>query len=95
MERVKTGNGKQIPRKLVGHWVSSHNQNMKLESTVDQIRTGGRLVYNDGRPGHQGVHATVVTVDATGMTVQFEDRADTSYIAFTDKGWMEHIGVVN
>ena len=67
---------------------------MKLRSTVDQIKKGGRIVYNDGRPGHKDVFATVLTVNSKGMTVQFEDRADTSYIAFSDRGWMDFIEVV-
>ena len=68
---------------------------MKLRSTLDQIKPGGRIVYNDGRPGHKGVQATVVEVDAKGMTVQFEDRADTSRIAFSDRAWMEFIEVAD
>jgi hypothetical protein len=32
-------------------------------------------------------------VDAEGMTVQFEDRADTTYIRFTDRRWMDFISV--
>lgn len=64
---------------------------MKRASTIDQIKAGGRLIYDDGRPGHNGVYAAILAVDAKGMTVQFEDRADTSRIAFSDKGWMEHI----
>jgi hypothetical protein len=68
---------------------------MKLNSTIDQIKQGGRIVYNDGRPGHKGVLATVLAVDAKGMTVQFEDRADTTRIAFSDRGWMDFIDVAN
>ena len=64
---------------------------MRIQSTVDQIKKGGRIVYNDGRPGHKGVFATVLEGDQNGMTVQFEDRADTSYIAFSDRGWMDFI----
>lgn len=67
---------------------------MKLRSTVGQIKKGGRIVYNDGRAGHTDVFATVVAVDAKGMTVQFEDRADTNYIAFSDRGWMDFIETV-
>lgn len=67
---------------------------MKLRSTVDQIKKGGRIVYNDGRAGHTDVFATVVAVAANGMTVQFEDRADTNYIAFSDRGWMDFIETV-
>lgn len=68
---------------------------VKLAGTVDQIKKGGRIVYDDGRPGHSEVFATVIEVDGKGMTVQFEDRADTSFIAFSDKGWMEHIEPVD
>jgi hypothetical protein len=68
---------------------------MKLRGTVDQIKKGGRIVYNDGRPGHQGVSAVVVSVNAKGMTVQFEDRADTSHITFSDKRWMDFIEVAD
>lgn len=64
---------------------------MRIQSTVDQLKKGGRIVYNDGRPGHKGVCATVLAVDQKGMTVQFEDRADTSHIAFSDRGWMDFI----
>ena len=61
---------------------------------MDQIRKGGRIVYNDGRPGHQGVEATVLAVDSRGMTVQFDDRADTTYIPFSEPRWMEFIEIV-
>ena len=64
---------------------------MKIRGTIDQIKPGSRIVYNDGRPGHAGVTATVLAVDGKGMTVQFEDRADTSRIAFADKAWMDFI----
>ena len=65
---------------------------MKLR-TRDEIRKGGRVSYNDGRPGHRGVEATVLAVDPKGMTVQFDDRADTTYIQFSDKQWMDFIEV--
>lgn len=68
---------------------------MRIQSTVDQIKKGGRIVYNDGRPGHKGVIATVLAVDTKGMKVQFEDRADTSHIAFSDRGWMDFIGLAD
>jgi len=68
---------------------------MKLNSTIDQIKQGRRIIYNDGRPGHKGVMATVIAVDGKGMTVQFEDRADTSRIAFSDKAWMDFIELAN
>lgn len=68
---------------------------MKLNSTVDQIKKGGRIIYNDGRPGHSGVLATVLALDTKGMTVQFDDRADTTRIAFSDRGWMAFIEVAD
>lgn len=67
---------------------------MKTKSKTDQIKKGGRIVYDDGRPDHKGVQATVLAVDTKGMTVQFDDRADTSRIAFSDREWMEFIKVV-
>ncbi len=66
---------------------------MKPNSTLDQIKKGGRIVYDDGRPGHRGVMATVLAVGKRGMVVQFDDRADTNHIAFSDRGWMEFIEV--
>ena len=68
---------------------------MKLRGTTDQIKKGGRIVYNDGRPGHKNVFATVLAVDAEGMTVQFEDRADTTRIAFSDRVWMDFVEVAD
>ena len=66
---------------------------MKLNFTPDQIKKGVRIVYNDGRPGHTGALATVLAVDKKGMTVQFDDRADTNRIAFSDRKWMDFIEV--
>lgn len=66
---------------------------MKLR-VQDQVKEGSRISYDDGRPGHQGVEATVLAVDREGMRVQFEDRADTTYIRFSDKAWMEFIEVL-
>ena len=75
--------------------VGQHNQCMKLCGTVDQIKIGGRIVYNDGRPGHSGVLATVLDVEPKGMTVQFDDRADATYIGFADHQWMDFIEVAD
>jgi hypothetical protein len=57
------------------------------------IAAGSRILYDDGRLGHQGVAAAVLAVDADGMTVQFEDRADTNCIRFSDSTWMDFIKV--
>jgi len=64
-------------------------------NVVHQIRKGGRIIYNDDRPGHDGVEATVLSVDAAGMLVQFDDRADTTHIQFADRGWMDFIEVAD
>ena len=66
---------------------------MKL-NVAYQVKAGGRISYNDGRPGHEGVEATVLAVDAKGMTVQFDDRADTTYIQFSDPRWMDFLSVL-
>jgi sRNA-binding protein len=58
-----------------------------------QVKVGGRISYNDGGRGHQNVEATVLEVDREGMRVQFDDRADTTYIRFSDRAWMDFIDV--
>jgi preprotein translocase subunit YajC len=64
---------------------------MRSLGTIDQIKPGSRIVYNDGRPGHSGIFGDVLAVDAKGMTVQFEDRADRTRITFSDRAWMDFI----
>jgi hypothetical protein len=64
---------------------------MRSLGTIDQIKPGSRIIYNDGRLGHSGIFGDVLTVDAKGMTVQFEDRADITRIAFSDRAWMDFI----
>jgi hypothetical protein len=64
---------------------------MRPLGTIDQIKPGSRIIYNDGRLGHSGIFGDVLTVDAIGMTVQFEDRADITRIAFSDRAWMDFI----
>lgn len=64
---------------------------MRPLGTIDQIKPGSRIVYNDGRVGHSGIFADVLSVDAKGMTVQFEDRADRTRVTFSDRAWMDFI----
>ncbi len=67
---------------------------MKLNEAY-QVSVGGRVFYDDGRPGHNGVEATVLEVtDGHGMLVQFEDRADTTYVRFSDRKWMDFLRVI-
>ena len=66
---------------------------MRPLGTIDQIKPGCRIVYNDGRAGHSGIFADVLSVDAKGMMVQFEDRADSSRITFSDRAWMDFIEI--
>jgi hypothetical protein len=61
---------------------------------AERIKKGSRIAYNDGRPGHQHVEAAVLEVDRRGMTVQFDDRADTTRILFSDRKWMDFIAVL-
>ncbi len=67
---------------------------MRPLGTIDQIKSGSRIVYNDGRAAHSGVFADVLLVDAKGIMVQFEDRADRTRINFTDRAWMDFIELV-
>ena len=64
---------------------------MRAFGTIDQIKPGSRIVYNDGRAGHSGIFADVLSVDSNGMMVQFEDRADRTRINFSDRAWMDFI----
>lgn len=66
---------------------------MKLNAAY-QVKAGGRISYNDGRPGHIDVEATVLEVNERGMIVQFDDRASTTHILFEDRRWMDFITVV-
>lgn len=65
---------------------------MKIRS-ADQVKIGGRILYDDGRPGHRRAQATVLAVDARGMTVQFDDRADSTRINFADQAWTDFIEI--
>jgi hypothetical protein len=58
---------------------------------LHEIKPGSVVSYSDGRPGHVAVKALVISTDTTGMTVQFEDRADTTRIKFSDRAWMDFI----
>jgi len=61
----------------------------------DQVKKGCRISYDDGRPGHQDVRATVIEVtDGHGMLVQFDDRANTTYVMFSEPRWMNCIEIV-
>lgn len=67
---------------------------MRPLGTIDQIKPGSRIVYNDGRPEHAGILADVLSVNTKGMVVQFEDRADITRISFSDPAWMDFIELV-
>ena len=54
---------------------------------TENLKAGDRLTYDDGRPGHAGVGATVLEVGERGMVVQFDDRADTTAVRFGDAEW--------
>lgn len=77
------------------HVNSDNNQvtkgSMKISQRKGMFKEGNYISYNDGRAGHEGVLALILSVDAIGMTVQFEDRADTTAIKFSDRAWMDYI----
>jgi hypothetical protein len=66
---------------------------MKLAVPHAEFTLGSRIIYNDGRPGPTDVAATVLEVDTSQMIVQFEDRADTTRIRFSDSTWMDYITI--
>jgi len=55
------------------------------------VRIGQTLTYDDGRPNHQNVKATVVALTSNGFIAQFEDRADTTSIHWDQSEWIDHI----
>ena len=58
---------------------------------MKSLNSGDILVYDDGRPGHVGVKAVVLSNHETSVIVQFEDRADTTTIKHDEVGWTEHL----
>lgn len=58
---------------------------------ANQFKEGDTIVYDDGRPGHRGVKAKVLSVCSDCMRVQFEDRMASTLILFSEKEWMDHI----
>lgn len=59
----------------------------------NQFTAGKEIIYDDGRAGHKGVKAVILEVNNNSMTVQFEDRADTTLILFSEKPWMDFITI--
>jgi hypothetical protein len=63
-----------------------------IESAIAGLfKPGQSLSYDDGRAGHRQVKATVLSVGPAAMVVQFEDRADTTTIRFSDSQWTKFI----
>ncbi len=59
--------------------------------TPNQFTAGSYIIYNDGREGHTDVRALILEADSKSMTVQFEDRNNTTLIYFNEKAWMDFI----
>jgi hypothetical protein len=59
------------------------------------IRPGDTLIYNDGRPSHTDARAEVLEFLQGGIVVQFEDRADTTYINHKDRSWWDYLTVAD
>lgn len=49
--------------------------------------------YNDGREGHVDVRGYVLESDERGASVQWEDRADSTWIPWRDLNWFRWIRV--
>lgn len=61
--------------------------------TIEQAKAvtpGMILTYDDGRHGHRGVRAKVITVMEDYLIAQFEDRADTTRIEFVPD-WLSYL----
>ena len=63
----------------------------RFPSESMQVRVGQRFSYDDGRQGHRGVKAEVIALTDKGFVAQFEDRYDTTTIAWDDPEWMRYI----
>jgi hypothetical protein len=59
--------------------------------TINDVRLGDRLTYNDGRIGHVDVGATVIGRSDLSIVVQFDDRADCTLIRDDDRAWWDHL----
>jgi hypothetical protein len=58
---------------------------------MKSLNPGDILVYDDGRPGHSGVKAVILSNYSNCLTVQFEDRADTTTIKHDDVEWTKYL----
>ena len=58
---------------------------------LKSLNAGDVLVYDDGRPGHSGVKAVVLSNHENCVVVQFEDRADTTTIKHDEVGWTNYL----
>ncbi len=58
---------------------------------MKSLNSGDILVYDDGRPGHSGVKAVVLSNHENNVIVQFEDRADTTTIRHDEVGWTKYL----
>ena len=58
---------------------------------MKSLKPGDIVIYDDGRPGHRGAKAAVLSSDENWSIVQFEDRADTTTIKHDDVGWTKYL----
>lgn len=52
------------------------------------LKPGMTFTYDDGRSGHRGVKAKVLSVADGYLVAQFEDRADTTKVEFVVEDWL-------
>lgn len=58
-----------------------------------KLKVGDTVVYDDGREGHKGVRALILTNGPYAMQVQFEDHADSTFIRHDDTAWTKFLRV--
>ncbi len=58
---------------------------------MKSLKPEDTVVYDDGRAGHRGVKAVVLSNHPDYAVVQFEDRADTTTMRHSDTGWTEYL----
>ena len=58
---------------------------------MKSLNSGDILIYDDGRPGHSGVKAVVLSNHENCVVVQFEDRAEITTIKHDEVGWTNYL----
>lgn len=84
---------KQVQREGAAEAIKSYGVPTIHHSTPRALalsRGGLGLAYDDGRGR---IPFTVLKIVESGILTQFDDRADTTFIRFDERQWMDHIQV--